>query len=397
MHGDPDVKSELISFAKEKLICRTVNSNYWLKKHEALAVLSVRLMLDFEPLRVALQRDETDSEANQVARHMRIAYSVPSHREYMRSGSPSEPILAEAAAQLMKHIEDVPKRLAKFVNRGLIEKGQAGELVARLLLTLAYDSAIKANPKPDVPYSQGCALSEFLTKLVGETNYLQLADSMPDNLEGTKNFKDTFKNSRVRFTHFGRAANAKALSPRFVWASFLRCMAVQCHTTQASIDIIIPVLLDETKPVEASNMTAILISVKDRSRAGNATSLNFFASELGFLPVNLSPRPYISFLMQLNIEESPEFRCGPLESPGRKHHIELHPRFTINVEGCRPELYPVIAEESQASYAALLLSRNLLEEHARREPMFLDAIRQQKPFWDDVVSCRPWVKGYETI
>lgn len=34
-------------------------------------------------------------QADMVASHFRIAYSVPVHREYLRSGYSSEPLLAE--------------------------------------------------------------------------------------------------------------------------------------------------------------------------------------------------------------------------------------------------------------------------------------------------------------
>lgn len=58
-----------------------------------LAVADVRLSLQYEP---NLEMSQSlDTQAKLVASHMRIAYSVPAHREYIRSGYPSEPILAE--------------------------------------------------------------------------------------------------------------------------------------------------------------------------------------------------------------------------------------------------------------------------------------------------------------
>jgi hypothetical protein len=105
------------------------------------AILSMRLLLSFEPL-----RESTRSfEAEQVAGYMRVAYSVPLHREYMRSGSSSEPILAEAAAQLMNATGvGVIRAFSETMNDDLIRKGDRGEEVARLLLTLAHDLAVKA-------------------------------------------------------------------------------------------------------------------------------------------------------------------------------------------------------------------------------------------------------------
>lgn len=55
-----------------------------------LAVADVRLLFDYEPLR----EDSHDAQKALVASHMRLAYSVPSHLQYLRSGYSSEPILA---------------------------------------------------------------------------------------------------------------------------------------------------------------------------------------------------------------------------------------------------------------------------------------------------------------
>lgn len=94
------MKDEVIKMAQMKLTRRhdigdSVDS---LSEDAYTAILDVRLMFDYEPGHQAAQ----DTQANLVASHMRIAYSVPKSREYIRSGYSSEPILAEAAAQLMR-------------------------------------------------------------------------------------------------------------------------------------------------------------------------------------------------------------------------------------------------------------------------------------------------------
>lgn len=100
-------RDNIIRFAMQKLS----NSNDavlrsgQMYKAAKWAVLSTRLSLDFESAQYC--ESARQMEANQVASHMRILYSVPKHREYMRSGTPSEPILAEAAA-----ISDTSKDIA---------------------------------------------------------------------------------------------------------------------------------------------------------------------------------------------------------------------------------------------------------------------------------------------
>ena len=59
----------------------------------ALAIADVRLCFDYEPTRSKNENIVNDL----VASHMRTVFSMPSHREYFRSGYPSEPILAEVS------------------------------------------------------------------------------------------------------------------------------------------------------------------------------------------------------------------------------------------------------------------------------------------------------------
>jgi len=65
-----------------------------------LAVVDVLLTLDFEPRRQVTR----NQEAKLVASHMRIAFSAPKDR---RSGYPSKPQLAEAAARQMHEFRSV--------------------------------------------------------------------------------------------------------------------------------------------------------------------------------------------------------------------------------------------------------------------------------------------------
>jgi len=66
-----------------------------------LAIFGVRLLPSIEPVRMALSQN---LEEYLVERNMCVVYSVPQHRQYMRSGYSSEPILAETAANLMREL-----------------------------------------------------------------------------------------------------------------------------------------------------------------------------------------------------------------------------------------------------------------------------------------------------
>src|SRR4051812_42409524 len=91
--------ADIIPTAQSKLLLDNILTKPYqdLSNAAKVAPLAVRLMLDFEPRRQATR----NLEADLVAGHMCIAYSVPQAREYLRAGYSSEPILAEAAAVAM--------------------------------------------------------------------------------------------------------------------------------------------------------------------------------------------------------------------------------------------------------------------------------------------------------
>jgi len=59
-----------------------------------LALVDLRLCLDYDPL----HQDTRPLMQHMVSSHMRYVYSVPVHRNYVRTGYPSEPLLAEVCA-----------------------------------------------------------------------------------------------------------------------------------------------------------------------------------------------------------------------------------------------------------------------------------------------------------
>jgi hypothetical protein len=58
-------------------------------------------------------------ENSMVAGHLRVANVIPSHREYMISSTPLEPIVAEAAAQVFRE-KNMLSYLCAEVSSGLI-------------------------------------------------------------------------------------------------------------------------------------------------------------------------------------------------------------------------------------------------------------------------------------
>jgi len=150
-----------------------------------MAVLDVQLSLDFEPRREKVQVEE----AGLVESHMRFAYSIPDHREYLRSGYPSEPLLAEAAAQQLSTWRAqnpfiVVETLTNILETGLLDRGELGELTGRQLLLDAYHRAVELEqgdrPEKTPPnFSAGCRLITFIKMLYSDECADMVLNSTP--------------------------------------------------------------------------------------------------------------------------------------------------------------------------------------------------------------------------
>jgi hypothetical protein len=83
------------------------------------------------------------SERKQVEGHMRVCLKIDAAFESMVTVSASEPILAEAAYFIMaQKFFNAPVRLKSVLEGFAVHRGEHGEFVALLLLTLARDAAV---------------------------------------------------------------------------------------------------------------------------------------------------------------------------------------------------------------------------------------------------------------
>ncbi|KAK0209353.1 hypothetical protein IW262DRAFT_1417798 [Armillaria fumosa] len=421
-----------------------------LKEIVQTALVGIRVMIDFAPRREKARRLQEEM----VTGHMRIAFSIPSHREYMNSGHPSEPILAEAAAiSIYEENVKMIRVISDLLQNDLINKGERGELVARLLLTLAWDKAIQTlmlaeqSPIPRVSHAGGHAaysrpihLIQFLTALLRPEYLEQVLQSTPDNRFGGKTFGEVFEHAYVHFTHFGRSGSSDAINSASSLAAFIRGMAFQCCSGHPVIDILIPVLIIPkdvaTQPnfnvdeltLDKFHRSCIMISVKDKGNAErknytiSAESLEFWVDQDTDTDV-----PYIAILMQLGVIQKPGTQRAkdqtptspvPPTTPTRSHRVpeptqtpstirvkggptkvtrqsdsskQGHPRYSIIISGCSSNVYQVITSEEKAVYSAMLASKGMLHEHPYNDEGSLVLLRKMKPFWNLGPACFDWV------
>ncbi|KAM6493391.1 hypothetical protein JOM56_011525 [Amanita muscaria] len=416
-------ESSVLALAKNKLapdtsdlIYHSPHSFIVSPTYSLTAIIDLLLMLDYNPDHQTVQ----DLQKKLVASHMRTCTSIPADRKYMRSCYPSEPFLAEAAMAKLTQIlhpnrdDTYPDGVIDTVNslfsQGLLYSGDlGGELAVRMLLMDAYMSGCKNGASgKQVIYSEGCKINDFFRCLFQESN--QVFEAKPDNIFDGPTLKDAFENAVVRFTHFGKFVDDAATSRDAAHAAFFRSMAIMCHDTQESVDIIIPVLSTTGGVVCRHAITSILIQIKRHVRPGGPRLLPIDQSNVGFFPEDTlcecgrQPRntelnlPYISFVLDLAVQERPTDSATPATSTPRitpavqplvqgtasPEHSSLgkqpkHNRYAIYTRGLSP--YCSARPHKLLKYKWLLRMSNVLGDHPHQSPSHLSMVRRLKPFW----------------
>lgn len=163
-------------------------------KQHVFAVLSQRLCLD-----LVLSHGEAFELADRsVSHHMRMLTGYSYEEPIFYTRSPSEPILALAAFELMypggqnRRLGAVFGTLSRdLCSSGLIEKGLLGELGTRALLLVARDCTVLRKREPNV--AKPVRLLEVLGTLFGDDEW-----GKPHQ----EQFNEAFKDAYVNFTHW---------------------------------------------------------------------------------------------------------------------------------------------------------------------------------------------------
>ena len=339
------------------------------------------------------------------------------------------------------------------MKNGLLNAGERGEVVARALLTEAYDRAVKReNPEKFGRFSRGCSLISFIEELFEPGAAQAILDSYPDNIPrdtedpNRQKFRTVFQKAKVRFTHFVKVDDVNGITTGTLFPAFVRGMAFIAKTGQAIIDLGIPVLFVDDKLGETA-MTAILIQVKRRIKAGTVVALDIRAENIGLFVTEASRRPYCTLVMELGVQpgldktigddgKGEDMGKGKARGKGRgkgrarpstppkivaqnayaaktpskvqvkdygilrsttraasENATNNHPRYNIFVYGCSSTVYKGISHGDKHKYALLLATRDMFYEHARQRKEALLKVWQLKPAWSVHHNCYHWVKG----
>ena len=330
------------------------------------------------------------------------------------------------------------KLLCDHVKDGLIEKGQRGELAARLLLTLAHDAALE-KMTVDRRAHQGqierffttpIPLLTFLSALFAQPHVERIKGTCPDNQPTGPAFEESFKDAYIMFTHYGKAADDWCVSDQFAFMALTRNMAIACRERMKFVDICISIHFGKGEKLSRKNTSAIFISIKDKEKAMGYNPTHIDVSKMKFFTDETKKRPVINLILQLGVQAAgrymPVVRTKTQETPGLLTTPERKTRggkdvpqtptrvsmlrgeyrdkpetraegknsgpdyYTINAIGCSSKIYGVVKKEEEHLWDNLLASRDFLSEHSRQETEYLKAVMAQKPLWTSGPECRSW-------
>ncbi|KAI0791805.1 hypothetical protein C8Q75DRAFT_756344 [Abortiporus biennis] len=431
-YGPRDIDTgvgKLLRVLRSKLLASRDIDRYTPSKLGTLAIADVRLCLPYKT-----QDEGTMFEL--VRSHMRTTFSVSHHHGRICSGYPSEPLLAEAAAQQMnvwrtrRDITLLYKILEERLEDGLLDRGQRWQIVARALITEAYDRAVNIeNPEPKnaLIYNEGCSLIEFIRQLFPPEMADKVLDSTPVNVsedQGRK-LKNIFKKARIRFTHFSKSVEDHVFSQHAMAAAFIRGFAFICLNGGCDVDMILPVLMYGDGAIEPRSMTGILIKV-GHLRKSDKVELDA-EQDLGFFTAPGDEKlPYLAFVMDLGpgvqkyippdgkvpatkaldklkrqlqkkrnvvsktatrddsqLQSSTKWNTTPRVSNKHgvmslPHHTPLHLRYWIHTVGCTDKTFAVISLQDNQILADMLRIQESVTLYDHPHPKGLSYVQRQK-------------------
>lgn len=260
-----DNPEELYKIARRKLIGENKRYDPANPNH-VVAALSFRLSLDVclqGTVGIPLSRVAVNS-------FLRVAILLDQDSGILKTITPSEPLLAKAAMELVCKGNHWPRSIqtltGDLLEKGSVEKGLKGELFTRLLLTLAHER-VRFYVSPS-QYVSTYRVGDFLHALYGAQyeNQLETIDR-------------AIRDARMNFNHF--VAAEQCLEKPHIHAllrDLLRRQgALQLFSQQPQFDLLIPIHADEQHH-ENGKVSCIAIQVKNRvkrSSPGRIFGLTF--------------------------------------------------------------------------------------------------------------------------
>ncbi|QRV80268.1 hypothetical protein RhiJN_08283 [Ceratobasidium sp. AG-Ba] len=285
---------------------------------QVFALLSQRFILD-----ICFKRYRANTLVQEgIGSHLRYCFDTSADRTWQRSGYPSEPLLSCAVTKMIygkdkpetgQWIENLSPMLAILLNAivdQMVEPGQKGELISRLIYLIAKDLAVREEHiggsldlDSELLDCRPLAVADYLAFLFGRKT---ITLDMTTLLDGWYiNFSHWVPMSKsVEFA----GSSSKQLSGMEEWLMYhwKRTSALQCCHIQPTFDKLIPMCKLRTPVLRSGGqnkhtgvVSFILISDKCKG-ASSVSQLDELVPEKAGLPK--MSQPHVSILADLGLE-----------------------------------------------------------------------------------------------
>jgi len=373
----------------------------------SIAILSPRLCLDLSPA----SPHAREYEEELVRAHMRILYSVQNDAIIV-TGSSSEPLMAEASAQLMNYVVlgsadrkplfDVWGSLGEFVRVGLAAQGTVGELIGRALSMTAMDKAINALGEVcELKYQTPVSVAAYYRALLTEEAWETLRLSVPANGAALSpkarslTFEEAFEKAYFRFSHYSKAGDAAPMKDGYAWANWLRGTAVFWQFEGVRVHYI---YFSEEGKIGPRAMS-VELNHDMTGRTTDPEDVDVQSAEQLEVFSHGNPLPYIAAVHCYALTDDEGLwamqEADSLDLGGEVEDDEQAPRYQIDFRGLAA--YGNITDADKEVIRSMMSgSRDyLFRSHWRRDA--LDLVRQMLPVLDCVPSSTAWLGGMKDI
>jgi hypothetical protein len=365
-YASDEIKADIVKFAAAKLLGgRSYPPEEPLKDNEKLACLAQRLPIEFNSTTYTAQSQEME----QVEGHLRVCLKVDSSFQSMQTVSSSEPLLSEAAYWIMQDENfDAVGALKSILGGFSIDKGDRGELLVMMLLTLARDFAVGPADRSGKPKERWMPVVSLFQSLFRAKSRLPLSQHAniftakgrtvggPRPLSYGKDFKKTFSDSKFYFNHWIKVHQWGVLNAKYLLSLYCRGAAVLCANSQPGIDGLMPFLWEGTT-IAQDNLSVCLWQSKndptytDKVQTGLFERMDPFSLKI-FDPDTPLERPIIRIVFALAASK-PSLQVAQVKqvtNEGGQSFVA----YDIWCSGLSPDILVPITPEKEDTWQALL-------------------------------------------
>ncbi|XP_024517099.1 uncharacterized protein LOC9663046 isoform X2 [Selaginella moellendorffii] len=277
----------VFGIAQYKLTLVTTRDITRYSEHARIAMLGVRYGIFIDPSSKLVE--------DLIASHMLTALYVTSGRARLFATWVAEPLLSEAALVCIQQFKETPdgyrllfEPLQALLSAGIVDKGEQGELLLRIILLEAVDKAREMTGEK----RSWCTVDEFFSQLVKmPLSELAQQEKMPHQ-EKVR----AVAQGKISINCFRRIYKDKTDLSDLVEAFKRRC-GIVCYRGAWGVDILVPIHLGDMK--DRLKLSALFIQAKDMKRSSGLIALAKNSPQFSGLGC-LDESPYLSLHMDLN-------------------------------------------------------------------------------------------------